>query len=253
LKIIARYGVGVDRVDIAAATRAGIVVTNTPGANSVAVAELAIGLMLAVGRNICQADRAAHNGKWPRYAGVGLRGKTVGLVGLGSIGREVAARLLAFACRVVAADPYVRPESAAGLRVRLVDLDELLPCADFVSLHSAATSETIGMVNAGFFAKMKAGAYLVNTARGELIDEAALQQALESGRLAGAALDCFRIEPPPPDHPLLRLPQVIATPHMGSHTDDAMNTMGRMALEACLAILQGERPVHIVNPKVYER
>lgn len=253
LKVVARYGVGVDRVDIAAATRAGIVVTNTPGANSVAVAELAIGLMLALGRRLCQADRATHCGEWRRYSGVGLRGKTVGLVGLGSIGREVAARLAGFGCRVVAADPYVRPEAAAGLRVRLVELDELLASADFVSLHPAATPETTGMVNAGFLGKMKAGAYLVNTARGELIDEAALQQALESGRLAGAALDCFRREPPAADHPLLRLPQVIATPHMGAHTDDATDTMGRMALAACLAVLRGERPAHVVNAEVFKR
>jgi len=253
LRVIARYGVGVDRVDLAAATRRGIVVTNTPGANSVAVAELAIGLMLVMARRLCLADRATHCGKWPRYTGVALRGKTVGIVGLGSVGREVAVRLKGFECRVVAADPYVFPEAAAPLGVRLVDLDELLACADFVSLHSAATPETIGMVNTAFLQKLKSGAYIVNTARGELIDEGALQQALESGRLAGAALDCFCREPPADDHPLLRLPQVIATPHMGAHTDDAMYTMGRMAFEACLAVLRGQRPAHVVNPEVYKR
>jgi D-3-phosphoglycerate dehydrogenase len=253
LRVIARYGVGVDRVDLAAATRAGIVVTNTPGANSAAVAELAIGLMLALGRSLCPADRATRRGEWPRYAGVGLRGKTVGLVGLGAIGREVAARLHAFGCRVVAADPYLRPEAAHAIGVRLVGLDELLAGADFVSLHSAATPATAGMVDAGFLGKMKAGAYLVNTARGELIDEAALGQAIEGGRLAGAALDCFRKEPPPADHPLLGLPQVIATPHMGAHTDEAVNTMGRVSLECCLAVLSGERPAHVVNPEAYAR
>ena len=252
LKIIARYGVGVDRVDVAAATRHGTVVTNTPGANAVAVAELAIGLMLALGRNLCRADQATRRGEWPRYSGIGLRGKTVGLVGFGSIGREVAARLQTFGCRLLAADPYLRPETLAGSGVSLVALDALLASADIVSLHTVLTPATAGMADERFLRQMKPGAFLVNTARGELIDEAALQQALESGHLRGAALDCFRQEPPGPDHPLLQLPQVIATPHTGSHTDEAMNTMGRMSLEACLAALRGERPPHVVNPEVYE-
>ncbi|UCD80288.1 MAG: phosphoglycerate dehydrogenase [Desulfobacterales bacterium] len=253
LKVIARYGVGVDRVDVAAATRRGIVVTNTPGANSAAVAELAVGLMLALCRYICQADQATRRGEWPRYAGIGLRGKTVGLVGYGAIGREVALRLKAFGCRLLASDPYVKPDTAAGCPVSLVPLDELLASSDVVSLHTAVTSANAGMVNAGFLHKMKQGALLINTARGELIDEAALRQALAEKHLAGAALDCFCKEPPGPDHPLLRMPQVIVTPHMGAHTDEAVNTMGRMSLDACLAVLGGERPAHIVNPEVYEQ
>jgi D-3-phosphoglycerate dehydrogenase len=252
LKVIARYGVGVDRVDVAAATRRGIVVANTPGANSAAVAELAVGLMIALGRHICQADQATRRGEWPRYAGVGLRGKTVGLVGFGVIGREVALRLRAFGCRLLASDPYIQPDAAAGGAVSLVALDELLALSDVVSLHTAATAANAGMVNAEFLYKMKPGALLVNTARGELIDEAALQQALDKEHLAGAALDCFCKEPPGPDHPLLRMPQVIASPHMGAHTDEAVNAMGRMSLDACLAVLRGERPAHIVNPEVYE-
>jgi len=251
LKVIARYGVGYDRVDLAAATRRGIVVTNTPGANSAAVAELTIGLMLALGRRICQANQEVHSGQWPRIAGVGLAGKTVGLVGFGSIGRETARRLSAFGCRVLVADPFVSPEAVSGCGAGLVPLDVLLPASDFVCLHAAATPATAGMVNESFLRKMKPGAFLVNAARGELIDEAALGQAIESGHLRGAALDCFRNEPPAADHPLLRLPQVMVTPHTGAHTDEAVNAMGRMALDACLAVLRGERPAHVVNPDVY--
>jgi len=252
LKVIARYGVGFDRVDVAAATQRGIVVTNTPGANSAAVAELTIGLMLALARRICQANQAVRSGQWPRISGVGLAGKTVGLVGFGSIGREVACRLSAFGCRVLVADPYVSAEVVSGCGAGPMSLDELLPVSDFVCLHAAATRVTTGMVNDSFLRKMKPGAFLVNTARGELIDEAALGHAIESGRLGGAALDCFRKEPPGADHPLLRLPQVIVTPHTGAHTDEAVNAMGRMALDACLAVLRGERPAHVINPGVYK-
>jgi D-3-phosphoglycerate dehydrogenase len=253
LKVIARYGVGVDRVDVAAATRRGIVVTNTPGANSAAVAELAVGLMLALCRHICHADQTTRRGEWPRYAGIGLRGKTIGLVGFGAIGREVALRLRAFGCRLLAADPYVKQEAADGWSVSLVGLDELLASSDVVSLHTVVTPANAGMVNASFLHKMRPGALLINTARGELIDEAALQRALEKKHLAGAALDCFGKEPPGADHPLLRMAQVIATPHMGAHTDEAVNAMGRMSLDACLAVLRGERPGHIVNPEVYKK
>jgi D-3-phosphoglycerate dehydrogenase len=253
LQVIARYGVGVDRVDVAAATRRGIVITNTPGANSVAVAELTIALMLALGRRICLADQATRSGEWPRYSGVGLRGKTVGLVGFGAIGREVGSRLKGFGCRILVADPCVDSECACGHGVHLVPLEELLASSDFVSLHASLNPSNSGMVDNTFLQKMKQGSFVVNTARGELIDEEALLAALERGHLAGAALDCFREEPPAPDHPLLRLPQVIVTPHTGSHTDEATNAMGWMALKACLAVLSGERPAHIVNPEVYKR
>lgn len=253
LQVIARYGVGVDRVDVEAASRKGIVVTNTPGANSAAVAELAIALMLALGRRICLADQATRAGEWPRYSGVGLRGKTVGLVGFGSIGREVASRLKAFGCRIVVTDPCVGPDCADTYAVQLVRLEELLASSDFVSLHASLDSSTSGIVSDTFIKKMKKGAFVVNTARGELMDEEALLDALQRGHLAGAALDCFRKEPPDPDHPLLRLPQVIVTPHTGSHTDEATNAMGWMSLKACLSVLSGEKPDHIVNPEVYER
>lgn len=252
LRVVARYGVGVDRVDVPAATERGIVVTNTPGANSVAVAELTIGLMLALARDLCRADAATRRGEWPRLSGVGLRGKTVGLVGFGSIGREVASRLRAFGCRVLTSDPNIPCETAEECGVHLVPLEELLATADFVSLHASLHPSTAGMVDKGFFSRVKRGAFLVNTARGELIDEAALAHALEEGRLAGAALDCFSREPLPADYPLLCFPQVIVTPHTASHTDEATNTMGWMSLEACLAVLRGERSPYTVNPEVYE-
>ncbi|MBN1101874.1 MAG: phosphoglycerate dehydrogenase [Deltaproteobacteria bacterium] len=253
LKVIARYGVGVDRVDIPAATARGVVVTNTPGANSVAVAELTIALMLALSRDLCHADALTRRGGWPRYTGVGLRGKTIGLVGFGSIGREVAARLKGFGCRILVSDPCVGPECSESFGVLLVPTDELLASSDFVSLHASSSPGTAGVVNRRFLQKMKPGSFLVNTARGELIDEGALQDALEGGHLRGAALDCFVKEPPPGDHPLLRLAQVIVTPHTGAHTDEATNAMGWMSLEACLSVLRGERSPYTINPEVYEQ
>jgi D-3-phosphoglycerate dehydrogenase / 2-oxoglutarate reductase len=253
LKVIARYGVGIDRVDLEAATRQGIVVTNTPGANSVAVAELTIGLILALARQLCHANQVTHLGEWPRISGVGLNGKTVGLLGLGAIGFEVALRLNAFHCRVLTYDPYLTAERAARAGAEPVTLDVLLREADFVSLHAPVTPGTTHIVNADFLARMKPGSFLVNTARGELVDETALVEALESGRLRGAALDCFQKEPPGADHPLLSLPQVIATPHSGAHTDEATFQMGHMALQDCLAVLRGERSEHVVNPQVFDR
>lgn len=242
LRVIARYGTGVDRVDLEAARARGIVVTNTPGVNSVSVAELTIGFMLALARTIPQANAATHAGQWPRLSGISLSGKVVGLVGLGAIGREVARRLQNFGCALLAYDPLATDEEAAQMGVSLCSLDELVCRADFLSLHVPLLPETRSMVNAAFLAKMKAGSILINTARGALIDEAALYAALQSGHLFGAALDCFQDEPPGADNPLLGLPQVIATPHLGANTDDAANGMGWGALTNCLAVLRGEAP-----------
>jgi D-3-phosphoglycerate dehydrogenase len=246
LRVIARYGVGVDRVDLDAARARGIVVTNTPGANSSAVAELTIALMLALARSLCQMAAATKTGEWPRAAGLSLEGKTVGLLGLGAIGRQVARRLVGFDCRTMAYDPVPDTEFAAAHGVALAPFDQVVAEADYLSLHIPVTPETRGIVNTDFLARMRPGAFLINTARGELIDEESLLQALLSGHLRGAALDAMALEPPPGDHPLLSLPQVIVTPHMGANTDGATNTMGRMALEACLAVLQGKEPAHRV-------
>lgn len=253
LKVIARYGSGVDRVDLEAATARGIVVTNTPGANANAVAELAVGLILALARHLIAGDRAVRRGEFPRLPGMGLSGKTIGLVGFGAIGRATAGRLKAFGCRILVYDPYVPEAEVAAAGAQVVPLEALLREADCVSLHARVTEETRGLVDRRFLALMRAGAVLVNTARGELIDEGALVEALECGRLGGAGLDCFVEEPLPPEHPLTRLPQVILTPHLGAQTDEAVEAMGRLALEACLAVLSGERPRYVVNPEVYER
>lgn len=246
LKVIARYGVGYDRVDLATAKEMGIAVTYTPGANAVSVAELAIGLMLSLARNIPTASVLSKNGQWPRFSGVSLSGKTVGIIGLGAIGREVALRLASFECKLLAFDPYPDAAFARQHQIRLVPVDELLPLADIVSLHLPVTGETAGLVNREFLARMKKGAFLINTARGELVDENALLETLQSGQLRGAGLDAFSPEPPSPENPLLKLENVIVTPHLGAHSDSATRAMGQMAMEDCLAVLQNQKPNHPV-------
>ncbi len=246
LKVIARYGVGVDRIDLEAAREKGIVVTNTPGANAVSVAELTIGLMLSLARMIPAASAATKAGEWPRLSGIALEGKTVGLLGLGAIGKQVARRLCSFDCTIIAHDPAPDEAFAEECGLTLLPPGEVIARADFLSLHVPVSPETAGMVNAAFLAQMKEGAFLINTSRGELIDEKALLDALQSGRLRGAGLDAFAKEPPSADNPLLALPQVIATPHMGAHTDGATNAMGWAALRDCLAVLSGEEPTYRV-------
>jgi D-3-phosphoglycerate dehydrogenase len=246
LKVISRYGVGIDNVDLAAARQKGIVVTNTPGANSVSVAELALGLMLSLARQIPEAVDAVHQGKWPRYAGVSLEGKTVGILGLGAIGKQLARRLAGFSCRVLAYDPIADVAFAKDNGVELAPIDEVVAEADFLSLHLPLLPETRCLVNTAFLQKMKKGSYLINTSRGEIVDEDALLQALKSGHLKGAGLDAFTVEPPDPKHPLLALPQVIATPHLGAQTDGATSNMGWLALRDCLAVLKGEEPKYRV-------
>lgn len=247
LKVIARYGAGVDRVDLDAAKEMGVIVTNTPGANTVSVAELSLGLMLALARMIPAADAGTKGGLWPRMRGVALEGKVIGLLGFGAIGKQVARRLRGFDCRILAYDPVPDTEFARQVEVQLLSsVDEVIRQADFLSLHLPATPATRGMVDAAFLGHMKPGAFLINTARGELIDEPALLQALLAGRLRGAALDAYAVEPPDAANPLLALPQVIATPHIGAHADSATNAMGWAALGDCLAVLQGQVPKHRV-------
>ncbi len=246
LKVIARYGVGVEKVDLDAAREKGIRVTNTPGANASAVAELAFGLMLALARQIPAAVHATRSGEWPRYSGVALEGKTVGLLGLGAVGKEVALRAAAFRCHVIAYDPFADAAFAQAHQIELASRDAVVAQADFLSLHLPVLAETRGMVDAAFLARMKPGSYLINTARGELIDDDALYDALTSHHLAGAALDAFTTEPPGENHKLLSLSQVIGTPHMGAHTDGAINAMGWGALNDCLAVLRGDAPKYPV-------
>lgn len=246
LKVIARYGVGVDRVDLDAAAEMGIVVTNTPGANAASVAELTVGLMLSLTRSIPNANAAVKAGEWPRLAGMSLKGKTVGLLGLGAIGKQVARRLRGFGCIILAYDPMADTVFAEAYDVQLRPQHQVISQADLLSLHLPVLPETRGMVDAAFLSQMKPAAFFINTARGELVDEGALLEALQRGHLRGAALDAFREEPPGPDNPLLALPQVIATPHTGAHTDGATNAMGWMALRDCLAVLRGQEPAYRV-------
>lgn len=242
LKVIARYGVGVDNVDLKFAREKGIVVTNTPGANSVSVAELALALMLALARQLPEAVDAVHQGKWPRYSGISLEGKTIGILGLGAIGKQLARRLAGFDCKILAFDPFADKQFAAKNNIELVAMDEVIQKSDFVSLHLPLLPETRSIVDDTFISKMKKGSFLINTSRGEIVDEGALLRGLQSGLLRGAGLDAFTTEPPDPQNPLLSLPQVIATPHLGAQTDGATSNMGWLAMKDCLAVLKGEQP-----------
>lgn len=242
LKVVARYGVGYNNVDLEAARLHQVIVTNTPGANAKSVAELTIALILNLLRPVISAVQMTRGGEWPRFKGLSLQGKTIGLVGCGAIGKETARRLAGFECEILVYDIDEDKNFASEHGVRYIPLGELLPKSDLVSLHLPGIPETTGLVNEEFLSKMKPGSYLVNTARGELVDETALVNALQSGHLRGAALDVFQQEPPEVDNPLLHLDQVIVTPHMGAHSDSATNAMGWMALSECLAVLQGEKP-----------
>ncbi len=223
LRVVGRAGIGVDNVDIEAATKRGIVVMNTPGGNNVTTAEHALSLLLALARNIPQANASLKAGRWERdkFTGSEVANKVLGVIGLGNIGAIVAERALGLKMRVVAYDPFVASEAAAKLRVELASLDELYAQADFITIHTPLTKETRSLIGAVALAKMKKGVRIINCARGGIVDEEALLHALTSGKVAGAALDVFVQEPLPPTHPLLKLDQVICTPHLGAATDEA--------------------------------
>src|SRR6266481_5992262 len=240
LKAVGRAGVGVDNVDVEAATRRGIIVMNTPGGNTVSTAEHAFSLLVSIARNIPQADASVKAGKWDRksFEGVELHGKTIGIFGMGRIGTEVARRVMAFGMRAVAYDPYLSPSRARSLQVELFeDLDQVLAQADFVTLHMPLTAETKHLVNAARIAKMKRGARIVNCARGGLIDEQALFEALKSGQIAAAALDVYETEPPPAEFPLRPLPNIVFTPHLGASTAEAQESVGLEIAEAIRSVL----------------
>lgn len=227
LRVIGRAGVGVDNVDADAATRKGIVVMNTPGANAIAVAEHTLGLMLSLARFIPRADQTTRSGKWEKKSlqGTELRGKTLGIVGLGRVGVEVAKRAKAFGMKVLAYDPFVSQQLARDLEIELTSLDPLYAASDYISLHVGLTPQTANMINAASISKMKKGVRLVNCARGELIDDGALLAGLNSGHVAGAALDVFSKEPPK-ESALLSAPNVIATPHIAGSTNEAQELVG---------------------------
>jgi D-3-phosphoglycerate dehydrogenase len=248
LKVIGRAGTGVDNIDVDAATRKGIVVVNAPAANSVAVAELTIGFLISLARHIPQAQASLRGGRWERakFTGWEVRGKTLGLWGFGRIGAEVARRARALELHLLAYDPVMSPERAAQLGVEPVSLDELLARSDVVSLHMPLLDSTRGVVNAARLAQMRRGAYLINAARGELVDEGALLEALNAGQLAGAALDTFASEPPPAEG-IVSHPNVVSTPHLGASTEEAQTLAGVDVAEGVLAALRGDTPRYAVN------
>lgn len=227
LKVIGRAGIGVDNIDSEAATRRGIVVMNTPAGNAVTTAEHTIALMFAVCRRIPQAHASLHQGEWARgkFTGSELYNKTLGVVGLGNIGRVVADRALALKMKVVGSDPFLSADVAAKLGIELCPLEELYRRADIITVHTPLTEKTKNLIGPKAFSKMKRGVYIINCARGGIVDEESLAQAIKDGIVAGAALDVFVQEPPQKTHPLLNLPQVIATPHLGAATDEAQENV----------------------------
>ncbi|HKU25603.1 MAG TPA: phosphoglycerate dehydrogenase [Candidatus Sulfotelmatobacter sp.] len=227
LRVIGRAGVGVDNIDLEAATHKGIAVMNTPGANAVAVAEQTIGMMLAMARQLCRADALMHAGRWEKKSlqGTELRDKTLGIIGLGRIGMEVARRARAFGMDLIGHDPFVSVSIAKEQGIRLATLEEVYAAADYLTLHVGLTPQTVGMINQASIAKMKKGVRLVNCARGELVNEVDLARALEEGHVAAAALDVFA-EEPPKNSPLLKLENVVMTPHIGGSTSEAQQAVG---------------------------
>jgi D-3-phosphoglycerate dehydrogenase / 2-oxoglutarate reductase len=247
-------GAGFDVIDVDACNKGGIIVVNQSGTNSEPVAEHAIALMLGLTKRVGQTHRAMIKGDANDrllMSGNNIKGKTVGIVGIGQIGRLTAKYAAAFDMRVLAYDPYLTEAQIAERGARKVDFDVLLREADFITVHCPRNAETLGMFGAQTFSKMKPNAYFINTARGKIHDEPALIDALTSGRIAGAGIDVFDVEPPPPDHPLLHLDNVMATPHIAGATVETMHDMSKAAAEQWIALLRGRVPPRLVNPEVW--
>ena len=249
LRVIGRAGVGVDNIELPAATAAGVLVMNTPGGNAVSVAEHTLALMLSLARSIPRASASTKSGKWEKrkFMGTELRGKTLGIVGLGSIGREVVKRAAAFEMKIIASDPYVHSQTAKDVGVELVSLPTLYSLSDYITLHTALTPESNRMLSHDAFARMKKGVRIINCARGELIDEAALNEALASGKVGGAALDVFETEPPEPSDPILAMDNFIGTPHIGGSTEEAQAIVGVRIAEQIVEYLQHGVALNAVN------
>lgn len=254
LKAISRHGVGVDNIDVAAATRRGIAVLNTPGANTESVAEHALGAMLALAKRLAEGDRAVRQGGFLRrdqLQGMELAGRTLGVVGFGRVGREVARKCrAALDMHVLVYDPFVPADAVAPVGEKVDDVDELAARADVVTIHAPLQEDTRHLFDLRRLRLMKPGSLLLNMARGGIVDEEALVQVLREGPVAAAALDVFDEEPPPADHPLFQLDNVLLTPHTAAHTAEAMERMAVGAVENLLACLEGRRPPSIVNPEV---
>lgn len=249
LKIIGRAGVGVDNIDVEAATKRGILVVNSPDGNTIAAAELTVGMLLGLARNIPQADASLRGGAWKRshFMGSEIFEKTVGVIGLGKIGREVAKRLQAFQMKVIGYDPYLSADHAATLGIRLVDLNTLYKESDYITVHVPKTKETAGLIGADQLARMKPNVRLINCARGGIIDEAALAAAAKAGKIGGAAIDVFTTEPAPADNPLLGIPNIITTPHLGASTEEAQVNVAIDIAEQIVDVLTGKPARAAVN------
>lgn len=255
LQVIARTGIGYDNIDVAAASAAGVCVVNTPEAPTESTAEFAIALMFAVARRIATADRNAKSGQWklePEVMGFDLADKTLGLVGFGRIARRVAEIARAIRMRVCAFDPFVQTPVIADAGVTpCADLPELLQISNVLSLHAPLLPETRGLIGSDQLALLPAGAIIINTARGPLLNENAVLAALERGELAGAGIDVWEREPVPPDHPLFRHPRVVATPHMAAYTNEGRRRSHVAAAQLALTALRGETPLTLINPSVW--
>jgi D-3-phosphoglycerate dehydrogenase len=250
LQMIARWGVGVDNIDLDAATELGIAAANAPGATTQAVADYTFAMMLALARHLIPARELMQAGGWGEFRGVDLWRKCLGLVGFGAIGRAVARRAAGFDMTVLAFDPGLTPDAITACGAQAVSLDELLARADFVSLHAAVTPDSAGLIDAAALRAMKPTAYLINAARGRLIDEAALLRALQEEWIAGAALDVYTHEPLPPDDPLRRLPNCLALPHNAFNTVETAAAVNQAVVANVLAVMRGDLPPGLVNPGV---
>lgn len=248
LKVISRYGAGYDRVDVKAATDRGIIVTNTPGINSESVADLAFGLILSVARKISFLDKQVKAGAWPRATGIEVFGKTIGIIGLGAIGKGIARRARGFSMNVLACDPFFDSAYGSVNGIQECTMEELLQSADIISLHLPLNEDTRNIINKDKITKMKQGAIIINTARGGLIDEAAAYEALKNGKLGGLGLDAFEKEPPG-NSLLFELENVVATPHAGSHTVEAVDSMGLLSVQNLIDVLGGKDCSNIIRNK----
>lgn len=258
LKGIVRYGIGVDNIDLKAASKRKIPVANVPDYCIGTVADHAFALLLALNRKLLLADNTLRYGNWgtwtspsPKLMGVDLEGKILGLIGIGKIGSAVAARAKGFGMKVIAYDPYIPKEAAEKLGIELVDIETLLKNADFISIHSPLTSETRGMIGAKELKLMKKTAYIINTARGPIVQEEALYKALKNGWIAGAGLDVYEKEPPDKDNPLFKLENVVLTPHIAYYTQEAIWRLEMTAVEEAIRILQGQIPKNLVNKEAF--
>ncbi len=254
LQIIARHGVGIDNVDVKVATKKGIPVTITYGANAVSVAELTIAFMFALAKKLIKAHRSVlEENTWPSIVGIELYGKTLGLLGFGAVGREVAKRAMALSMKVIAYDPYVSKEEMEKMGVTPVVFDRIFKESDFISIHVPLTEETKNLIGERELKMMKESAFLINTARGGIVDEEALAKALRERWIAGAALDVFEEEPPSFESPLFKCENLIATPHMAAHTFEAIYRMNMMAAISIVDYFNGKIPKYIVNKEVVEK